>query len=270
MGPKTDLRSDRNRRADKNRSPIGGGRGFLGLLSFSTILPLNIHITIQEMARFTWLWPIIGGFIGILVGLVGYLSLDLIHLPQLVAAAVIYSFAIWFTGFHHLDGLVDFGDAVMAHGNPEKRIQIMRDTRNGTGGMAYLFIVAILTFASIASAPVGLIFFILLVSEVSAKLGLVTCSTFSAPYPNGTGKYFIEAMTPKILLLSLIIAFIIGYLVLNTVGIVGIVGGLIGGAIMAGVARKKFVYATGDILGASNEVSRMIALILMVGYLSVI
>jgi adenosylcobinamide-GDP ribazoletransferase len=264
MALKTDLS------ADKSGSYRSGGRGFLGLLSFSTILPLNIHTTIEEMAKFTWLWPIIGGFIGILVGLLGYVTMDLITIPPVVAAAIIYSFAIWFTGFHHLDGLVDFGDAVMAHGDPEKRIQIMRDTRIGTGGLAYLFIVGILTFASIASVPVGVIFFTLLVSEVAAKLGLVTCSTFSKPYPNGTGKYFIEAMSPRILLLSLIITFIIGYLVLNTAGIVGMVGGLIGGFIMALVSRMKFTYATGDILGATNEISRMVALILMVGYLSLI
>lgn len=264
MAPKTDLG------VDKSRSHRGGVRGFLGLLSFSTILPLNIHTTIKEMAKFTWLWPIIGGFIGIMVGLLGYVTMDLITIPQLTAAAIIYSFAIWFTGFHHLDGLVDFGDAVMAHGDPEKRIQIMRDARIGTGGLAYLFIVGILTFASIASAPVGVIFFILLVSEVSAKLGLITCSTFSVPYSNGTGKYFIEAMNSRILLLSLIITIIIGYLVLNTAGIVGIAGGLIGGIIMAFVSRKKFTYATGDILGASNEISRMVALLLMVGYLNVI
>jgi adenosylcobinamide-GDP ribazoletransferase len=257
-------------RVDKTRSSKSSVRGFLGLVSFSTILPLNIHTTIEEMARFTWLWPIIGGFIGILVGLLGYVTMDLITISQLVAAAIIYSFAIWFTGFHHLDGLVDFGDAVMAHGDPEKRIQIMRDARVGTGGIAYLFLVAIITFASIASAPVGLIFFILLVSEVSAKLGLLTCSTFTAPYPNGTGRYFIEAMNSKMLLLSLIITLIIGYLVLNITGIIGIVGGLLGGLIMAGVVRKKFNYATGDILGASNEISRMIALVLMVGYMSVI
>ncbi|HEY0196107.1 MAG TPA: adenosylcobinamide-GDP ribazoletransferase, partial [Methanobacterium sp.] len=164
----------------------------------------------------------------------------------------------------------DFGDAVMAHGDPEKRIQIMRDDKVGTTGMAYLFIVAIITFVSIASAPTGIIFFILLVSEVAAKLGLLTCSTLSGPYPNGTGKYFIEAMNPKMLLLSLVITLIIGYLVLNITGIVGMIGGLIGGFIMAAVVRRKFIYATGDILGASNEISRMVALLLMVGYLSVI
>ncbi|HEY0196590.1 MAG TPA: adenosylcobinamide-GDP ribazoletransferase, partial [Methanobacterium sp.] len=93
-------------RVDKTRSPGGGVRGFLGLLSFSTILPINIHTSIEEMAKFTWLWPIIGGFIGILVGLVGFVLMDLIPVSQLISAALIYSFAIWFTGFHHLDGLV--------------------------------------------------------------------------------------------------------------------------------------------------------------------
>lgn len=259
-----------NLRTERSKTKTGGVKGFLGLISFSTILPLNIHTTIEEMASFTWLWPIIGGFIGILVGVVGYVSMDLIHIPQLIAAGVIYSFAIWFTGFHHLDGLVDFADAVMAHGDSQKRIEIMRDSRIGTGGLAYLFIVAIITFASIASAPIGLIFFILLVSEVAAKLGLLTCSTFSTSYPNGTGKHFIEAMTPQMLLLSIIITLAIGYLALNTAGIMGIVGGLIGGFIMALTVRTKFTYATGDILGASNEISRMISLILMVSYLNII
>lgn len=264
MPLKTDLRVEK-----KSNSPFSG-RGFLGLLSFSTILPLNIHTTLEEMARFTWLWPILGGFIGIIVGLVGFVFMDLLHIPQLVAAGVVYSFAIWFTGFHHLDGLIDFGDAVMAHGDPPKRIDIMRDMRVGTGGIAYFFVVAIITFASIASAPIGLIFFMLLVSEVAAKLGLLTCCAFTEPYANGTGKYFVEAMNKKLLLLSLVIALIIGYLVLNSVGLIGIIGGLIGGIVMAVVVKMKFGHATGDILGTSNEISRMVALLLMVSYLSII
>ena len=255
---------------DKPESSTGGFRGFLGLLSFSTIIPLNIHTSIKEMARFTWLWPIIGGFIGICVGLLGYVLMDLIHIPQLISASLIYSFAIWFTGFHHLDGLIDFGDAVMAHGQPQKKIEIMRDTRIGTGGLAYLFIVGIITFTSIASAPTSIIFFILLVSEIAAKQGIVTCCTFSSSYPNGTGKYFIDAMNIKKLILSLLITIIIGYLALNITGVLGIIGGLLGGIIMTIITRFKFNHATGDILGASNEISRMIALLFMVSFLYLI
>ncbi len=96
----------------------------MGLISFSTILPLNIHSTIPEMARFTFLWPLIGAFIGIIVGGFGWIVLDPLHLPQLLSAALIYSLAISFTGFHHLDGLVDFGDGLMAHGDPERRMRL--------------------------------------------------------------------------------------------------------------------------------------------------
>ncbi len=130
MKLKTDLR------VDNKKSWKGSYRGFLGLISFSTILPLNIHTSIQE-------WQSSPGYGQLLVvslntcGPVRLCYNGSNHHPQLVAAAIIYSFAIWFTGFHHLDGLVDFGDAVMAHGHPEKRIQIMRDTRIGTGGLAY-------------------------------------------------------------------------------------------------------------------------------------
>lgn len=244
-----------------------GLKGILGLVSFSTIIPLNIHSSIQEMAKFTWIWPIIGGFVGIMVGLLGFVLIDLIDIPQLIAAGLIYSFAIWITGFHHLDGLVDFGDAVMAHAKPQKRIDIMRDGRIGTGGLAYLLMVAIITFASIASAPAALIFFIILVSEISAKMGIVTCCTFSRPHADGTGKYFIEAMNVKKLALILLITLIIGFFALKLTGIIGILGGIVGGIIMALIARKKFYYSTGDVLGASNEISRMIALVLMVAFL---
>ena len=245
-------------------------KGFLGLLSFSTILPINIHTSIEDMAKFTWLWPIIGAFIGIIVGLLGFIMMDLIHISQLISAGLIFSFAIWFTGFHHLDGLIDFGDALMAHGDPQKRISIMRDSRICTGSLSYFFIVEIITFASIASAPISFIFYILLISEIAAKIGLITCCTFSRPFTDGTGKFFIEAMNKKLLILSLLITFIIGYFSLNFTGILGIIGGTIGGIIMAIIARKKFTYTTGDILGASNEISRMIALLIMVSFLNLI
>lgn len=236
----------------------------LGLVSFLTILPLNIHTSLQEMAKFTWIMPIIGGFIGIFVGALGFILINVIHLPQLIAAGLIYSFAIWFTGFHHLDGLVDIGDAMMVHGDPSKRIEVMRDQRIGTGGLAYLIIVALTTFASIATIPITLIVPILFISEISAKMGLVTCCTFSKPCENGTGRYFINAMNKKLLILILIISIIIGLLTLKLVGVLGIISGLAGGLIMTLIARKKFGIATGDVLGASNEVAKMIALVVMV------
>ena len=238
-------------------------KGIAGLISFSTVIPLNIHTTIEEMAAFTWFWPIIGGMIGIFVGAVGFISLNVLHLSPLITAAIVYSFAIWFTGFHHLDGLMDMGDGLMVHGDHQKKIGVMRDMMVGTGGISLFFIVAIITFASINAVPVGLIFVVLLISEVSAKTSLITCATFSKPFPDGTGRLFIESMNIKLLVLSFILMSIIGFLAINITGILGIIGGIIAGSAVAAVASKQFKYATGDILGASNEIGRLISLLVM-------
>ncbi len=140
----------------------------------------------------------------------------------------------------------------------------MRDQRIGTGGLAYLFMVAIITFASLATIPAIIVFPILFISEISAKVGLVTCCTFSKPFEDGTGRFFINAMDMKKLILILIITLFIGFLTLKTVGILGIIGGLAGGMIISLVAGRNFEKATGDVLGASNEISRMIALVIMI------
>jgi adenosylcobinamide-GDP ribazoletransferase len=238
--------------------------GIFGLISFSTILPINIHTSIDEMAQFTWIWPLIGALIGIVVGAFGFLVLYLLHLPALIGAALIYSFSIWFTGFHHLDGLVDFGDGMMVHGSPEKKIDVMRDKRIGTGGLAYLLMVGLVTFAVIGSSPAAVIFYILLISEMAAKMGIVTCATFSKPFPDGTGRFFIESMNKKMLVLSFILTSAVGFLAFNTLGIIGIIAGLLSGVLIALIAKKNFKWATGDVLGASNEVARMLSLLIMV------
>ncbi len=246
-----------------------GWKGFLGLVSFSTILPLNIHTSIQEMAKFTWMWPIIGGFIGILVGVVAWVVTGALHLPQLLSAALIYSFAIIITGLHHLDGLIDFGDGLMAHGDPERRIEIMRDQRIGTGGLSSLLIVSLITVTTLSAFPVTLLVPLVIVAEIAAKLGLITCATFSIPSGEGTGTHFIENMNPGLLGVSLMICLLLGYFALHLTGVIGLLGGLIMGIFMAFLARQKFKYTTGDVLGASNELSRMLGLLLMVLFFTI-
>jgi len=238
-------------------------RSIGGLITFSTILPLNMYTTIEEMAKMTWFWPMIGAFAGVIGLAISYFLLEIVSIPSLVVAAIIYSFFLIFNGFHHLDGLIDIGDAIMVHGPPEKKIAIMRDSLIGTGGLAIFFIVGIITVTSLNSIlAIGIISSIL-ICEMSAKMGLLSCCISSKSGLDGTGKYFIESMTLLKFTVAFSLVIAISYLLANFIGIFGVLGGVFGGSLIAYIGKKNFKIATGDVLGASNEVGRMFSLLAM-------
>lgn len=239
-----------------------------GLITFSTILPLNIYTTIEEMAKLTWFWPMISAFVGLIGLAIGYF-LNILYFPFFVISAIIYSFFIWFNGFHHLDGLIDTGDALMVHGTPEKKIGVMRDSMIGTGGIALFFIVAIITIALLDSVILAGAVTAILVCEMSGKVGLVSCCITSKSGPDGTGKHFIEAMTIPKFAATIIITIAIAYFFSGFIGIFGVLGGVFGGSLIALIGKNNFKIATGDVLGASNEMGRLFSLLFMLIVLTI-
>ena len=49
----------------------------------------------------------------------------------------------------------------------------------------------------------------------------------------------------------------------DIIGIIGLVGAVVAGALIAFIAKRNFVIANGDVLGMSNEVGRLMALLFM-------
>src|SRR4030067_2998380 len=104
------------------------------LLSFLTVLMLHMgEDYLSDSARFMFLFPLVGAFIGLLAGVFGWLLLY--FLPSLVVGALILSILLLLTGLHHTDGLLDFGEGIMAQGSAEKKIEVMHDQLTGAGGL---------------------------------------------------------------------------------------------------------------------------------------
>src|SRR4030067_2208324 len=104
------------------------------LLSFLTVLPFRMdQDLLSDCARFMFLFPLIGALIGLLAGLFGWVVFN--FLPGLVVGALVLGVLLLLTGLHHMDGLLDFGDGVMAHGSAERKIEIMHDQLTGAGGL---------------------------------------------------------------------------------------------------------------------------------------
>lgn len=245
---------------DEEFSPV---RSLLGLLTFSTILPINVFTSIEYMTKLTWCWPFLHLFIGILAAACGYISLEFLHLNSFFTAVIVYAFLMLITGYNHLDGVMDMADGVMVHGPPEKKIRIMKDPSVGAGGVATLFLVASLTIAGIYNILDYNFLVGIIVCEMAAKTSLITTALLSRPLTPGIGSYFMLNTKLSNYLASTIIVAVIAYLCAGLVGVIGVIGAVVSGIIISTIAKRNFVLANGDVLGMSNEVGRLFVLLFM-------
>ena len=245
---------------DEEFSPI---KSLLGLLTFSTILPINVFTSIEYMTKLTWCWPFLHIFIGILAAICGYVSLEVLHLNSFFTATTVYAFLMLITGYNHLDGVMDMADGVMVHGDPEKKIRVMKDSSVGAGGVATLFLVASLTIGGLYNILDYNFIYGIIICEMSAKISLLTTALLSKPLTPGIGSYFIKETNLTNYFASTVIISIIAILLSNVVGLFGVIGAIVSGMIIAVIARRNFIVANGDVLGMSNEVGRLFSLLFM-------
>ena len=245
---------------DGEFSPV---KSLLGLLTFSTILPINVFTSIEYMTKLTWVWPFLHLFVGILAAVCGYVSLEFLHLNPFFTAVIVYAFLMIITGYNHLDGVMDMADGVMVHGEPEKKIMVMKDSSVGAGGIATLFLVASMTIGGIYNILDYNFIMGIVICEMTAKTSLLTTALLSKPLTPGIGSYFIKETNLSNFMASTAFVTVIAYLLGGYVGICGVVGAMVSGTIIASIARRNFVLANGDVLGMSNEVGRLLSLLFM-------
>lgn len=245
---------------DEEFSPL---KSLLGLLTFSTILPIKIYTSIEYMTKLTWCWPFLHFFIGILAAVCGYVSLEFLHLNSFFTAVIVYAFLMLITGYNHLDGVMDMADGVMVHGEPERKIMVMKDHSVGAGGVATLFLVASLTIAGIYNILDYHFILGIIICEMASKTSLLTTALLSKPLTPGIGSYFIKETNLANYFASTFIVTLIAYILCGLVGIVGVLGAIISGTLISVIARRNFILANGDVLGMSNEVGRLFSLLFM-------
>jgi adenosylcobinamide-GDP ribazoletransferase len=234
------------------------------LFSFLTTIPVSMDKDmLTDAAKGMFAFPLIGALIGLLAGLFGWVTSQ--FLPSLVVGALVLGFLLLITGLHHTDGLLDFGDGVMAHGSAERKIEIMHDQLTGAGGLSLGIMTFLITALAIAELNTSNIIQGLVVVEVSAKLSMVVGAWAGKAVHEGMSSSFLEAMHGKKgaarLVAALAISFGIAVPLLWVAGAIVVWVGVVASLVMVAIAHRHFKGVTGDVLGATNELSRMISLI---------
>jgi adenosylcobinamide-GDP ribazoletransferase len=222
-------------------------------------IPVGISMEgIEALMRHVYVFPVIGLVLGAIIAALAFLSIQVLA-PNLVAMIVIITI-YWLCGINHIDGLADFGDGVIAHGTMEKKIQAMKDVSLGTGGGVFIAVLILATFAIVSDISKGLLPLALIASEVSAKEAMITFAAFSKSLQKGFGQIMIEKTGKRQFLIGLVISATICAAILGPLGLAMLTISLAAALYMVLVAKKNFGGATGDGIGATNEVCRLIAL----------
>ncbi|MBR6912114.1 MAG: adenosylcobinamide-GDP ribazoletransferase [Candidatus Methanomethylophilaceae archaeon] len=253
------------------------------LVSFYTIFHMNItQEDMDDMETRFHLTPLVGLIFGFLVMLVTValmaLSDNLDFGNGMVTAVLVLLTVYAGSKFLHFDGLTDFGDGMIVSGQQSDHIRALKDTLVGAGGIGVALITVLCSVAFYSmydNRPLMVLAFPAV--EVFVKNAMVIAASMGKP-GNGMAARQVERTTSRSAVLGFIVSLIalaillsVGGLFLNmysgiewcdlfapmiVIVIVGMVVSTIIGMVMARTANRVFGMVNGDILGATNEVSR--------------
>lgn len=227
----------------------------LGILSRIPV-EVNQEAGTKRGAASSWAFPIAGAVIGFIAVLAGWVSM-LLGVPDIATAAIILATLIMVSGAMHEDGLADTFDGLWGGYTTARRLEIMKDSHIGAYGVLALTVSVITRFGLIlALVQQGQIWMLIAVATLSRAPMVFIMAKLPPARDFGLSR---SVGQPKIetALLAALIALTIGLAMLGSVILHGILltGILVGG--LAFTAKRKIGGQTGDILGATQQLSEI-------------
>lgn len=232
------------------------------IFSFLTIIPTS-NANLETVAKYMYLFPIVGIAIGLVVGSIGF-GISFFLDPLIVSLLVVASLAL-ITGIHHTDGLGDFADGLMVKGAKEKKLAAMKDLATGSAGIVaiVLYLVGLIVAFSLSSGYQ--LFLAILLSEIIAKYSMVLMASLGKSASVGSNSPFVELMkNRKKLVVTTVITLIPLIALGGTTGLIVFAVGTTFTLFLLALSTRSFGGITGDILGATNELTRLASVLVFV------
>jgi adenosylcobinamide-GDP ribazoletransferase len=249
-------------------------------LGFLTAIPVRADSAgPDDLGRAAAWFPAVGWLIGALLAGAGA-ALNLLF-PSLLAAALVVALWAALTGGLHLDGLADCCDGLFASAAPERRLEIMRDSRLGAFGGIGLGLFLIVKVASVAAllsaSPIAQNLLritnyglrgplvALLLGPCLARWLILWVARQPSARPGGLGASFAAGLTPG----SLVVAGLLPAVLIVLGGWRAVAATVAAGLVVwgaAALARARLGGVTGDVLGLSVELAELAVLLAYAAY----
>src|ERR1700752_1298565 len=233
----------------------------IAAFQFLTISPTLIKrmFTSQEMGRAVGWFPLVGVALGASLFGVNY-SAQLI-LPTTVSAALTLFAWVIFTRAFHLDGFMDTCDGLFGGRAPERRQEIMKDSRMSAFGVAGGILVLLTEYAAL-QPPINLFPALMLSTTLGRWASPLVIYAFPYVRADGLGIEMKGNVGIKEIILATLITAITIWLVYGWMGFLLMLGAAIVGFLIAFYAMRLLSGLTGDIYGTVTTLVEMLVLVL--------
>jgi adenosylcobinamide-GDP ribazoletransferase len=148
----------------------------------------------------------------------------------------------------------------MAHGDRERRIGALTDRSVGAGGIAAGITVTLLLFAGLIASSV--IIYAIIIGEVCAKFSMAFLTAYGTPFREGMHSYLHQFSRPYFPLIAALFCIPLVFLPVSSLKLAGAaIAMVVCPLILLFVSKWLFGGINGDIVGASNEITRALVII---------
>jgi adenosylcobinamide-GDP ribazoletransferase len=263
---RVDEKATKDRSLYKHDTRLIEGIDLPAALGLLTRLPVIVdgNRAMHRGAASAWAYPLVGVVLGVILAAIIPFMLW-VGLPAGIVAGIILAGSVILTGAMHEDGLADTVDGLWGGWDRARRLEIMKDSHIGVYGVcaiALSLLIRWLALVVIVSVGAYWVAFIT-IGALSRASMVVLMATMPNARTGGLSKRVgrpATATTWVAVGISVGLAILCGYIELFFVtAVVTLICGLI--------ARAKIGGQTGDILGATQqitEISMLLALVVLV------
>jgi adenosylcobinamide-GDP ribazoletransferase len=250
------------------RKFINSLQGFVIAMQFLSRVPMGktIIASDRQWSRSVYFYPLVGAVLGALLVL---LASMLSSVPSFLAAVLILTVWVAFTGALHIDGLADCSDGwVGGQGSRQKTLAIMKDPAAGPIAVVVIVLLLLFKLAAIVVLLESVNRFALLIIPMLARTNLLAAFLY-APYANpvGIGAKVSLYLSSKLALFFLLIAAAMTFIILPVlISLILLLVTIVVFLLWRTACINRLDGVTGDCMGALVELQEacmLIALALM-------
>jgi cobalamin 5'-phosphate synthase/cobalamin synthase len=239
-------------------------KGLFVATAFLTRIPVPLVAEGVDVGRAARWFPLIGGALGGAGALAAWGLRDLIGMPPALSATLLVGLGAWVTGAIHLDGLADLADGFGGGRTRNDVLRIMRDPVIGSFGAIALVLVITTKVSALATLLErgGSLPFLVAAPALSrwTIVALAAWLPYARP-EGGLGRAVTRDRNLTGLLAATAITTVIVVAMLRTDALLLWMLAVLMMVTLGRVARRRIGGVTGDVFGASVELTETMVLL---------